>query len=336
MKPFRHILHVTDPSLDESTRCRAVELAIQNKASLTLMSVVEPLPRAIGLLNAISDTDGLQQAVAADRRRQLLEIASEYSCTGVPLDVVVTIGNRANEVVRQVISGKHDLLVKSAEGAGVVNRLLGSVSQSLMRIAPCPVWLLKPKLRGTFDCVVAAVDATSDDEATANLNHNILELSDSIAKRESAALHVVSAWDIWMETPLRMKMGDSIIDGMADELEASVRRRVDDLIGKTVTVGDVRKHISRGAAADKIRELVKHLETDLLVMGTQCRTGVAGFFIGNTAESVLSDVKCSVLTVKPEGFVSPIERDLERTVIRENAEPIFSIFSSQHDDEGRC
>ena len=335
MKTFRHILHVTDPSPDESTRCRAVELAIENKAALTLMSVVEPLPRAIGLMNSIGDTDELQRAIVADRRRQLLDIASEYSGTGVPLDVVVTVGNRANEVIRQVISGKHDLLVKSAEGFGMVNRLLGSVSQSLMRLAPCPVWLLKPKLHGTFDCVLAAIDATSDEDATAKLNRKILQLADSIANRESAALHVVSVWDVWMETQLRAKKGDKIVEGMAAELAACVSSRVDALIGETVTVADVRKHIFRGAAADRIRELVEHVEADLLVMGTQSRTGAAGFFIGNTAESVLSDVKCSVLTVKPDGFVSPIERDLERTVIREHADPIYSVFSSQYDDEGR-
>jgi len=40
-------------------------------------------------------------------------------------------------------------------------------------------------------------------------------------------------------------------------------------------------------------------------MGTVCRTGIAGFLIGNTAENVLNDVDCSVLTVKPEGFASP-------------------------------
>lgn len=36
-------------------------------------------------------------------------------------------------------------------------------------------------------------------------------------------------------------------------------------------------------------------------------TGVAGFFIGTTAENVLQLVDCSVLRVKPEGFVSPVK-----------------------------
>ena len=47
-------------------------------------------------------------------------------------------------------------------------------------------------------------------------------------------------------------------------------------------------------------------DIDLLVMGTVCRTGIAGFLIGNTAEEVLNQVDCSVLTRKLEGFVTPV------------------------------
>lgn len=45
---------------------------------------------------------------------------------------------------------------------------------------------------------------------------------------------------------------------------------------------------------------------NLLVVGTVACDGVSGLIIGNTAEAVLDDVRCSVLTVKPRGFVSPI------------------------------
>ncbi len=39
---------------------------------------------------------------------------------------------------------------------------------------------------------------------------------------------------------------------------------------------------------------------------TVSRSGNAGFIVGNTAEMVLQQVDYSVLTVKPDGFVSPI------------------------------
>jgi nucleotide-binding universal stress UspA family protein len=41
-------------------------------------------------------------------------------------------------------------------------------------------------------------------------------------------------------------------------------------------------------------------------MGTVARTGIPGLLIGNTAEGVLNQVDCSLLALKPEGFVSPV------------------------------
>jgi nucleotide-binding universal stress UspA family protein len=45
---------------------------------------------------------------------------------------------------------------------------------------------------------------------------------------------------------------------------------------------------------------------DVLVMGTVARGGIPGMLIGNTAERVLRKLPCSVLTVKPDGFESPV------------------------------
>lgn len=55
-----------------------------------------------------------------------------------------------------------------------------------------------------------------------------------------------------------------------------------------------------------IPALVEEKKVDLLVMGTIARSGTPGVFIGNTAERMLRSVDCSVLTLKPDGFVSPI------------------------------
>jgi len=67
-----------------------------------------------------------------------------------------------------------------------------------------------------------------------------------------------------------------------------------------------RLHLLKGDASVVITDLAAKKRVDLIVMGTVCRTGIAGFFIGNTAENVLQRVDCSMLTVKPEGFISPI------------------------------
>ncbi len=48
------------------------------------------------------------------------------------------------------------------------------------------------------------------------------------------------------------------------------------------------------------------LKADIVVMGTVARTGISGFIIGNTAEAILSQIECSVVAVKPSGFVTPV------------------------------
>jgi nucleotide-binding universal stress UspA family protein len=68
-------------------------------------------------------------------------------------------------------------------------------------------------------------------------------------------------------------------------------------------------HLIQGEAGDVIPQLTREKNIDLLVMGTVARTGIAGFLVGNTAENIISRLNCSLLAVKPEGFICPIPLD---------------------------
>lgn len=75
-----------------------------------------------------------------------------------------------------------------------------------------------------------------------------------------------------------------------------------------VDVTDLRPclHQVEGDPYKRIPEVVAEQGIGLLVMGTVCRTGIAGFLIGNIVEEVLNQVGCSVMTVKPDGVVTPV------------------------------
>ena len=66
-------------------------------------------------------------------------------------------------------------------------------------------------------------------------------------------------------------------------------------------------HLLKGLPKFKLPEIVKEQKIDLIMMGTVGRTGIPGFIMGNTAETVLNQINCSVLAIKPEGFVTPIK-----------------------------
>ena len=292
MKRFKNILLYAGTEQNSAALNRAVQLAMENGASLTLMDVVKPVPKALGILADVGKPLEVEKRIAEDHRRKLLQTAAEYSDTGIALDVVVTVGDPAQEIVQQVLGEQHDLVIKTADGLSVSGRLFGSIARSLLRICPCPVWMLKPEIHGEFDVVLAAVDVSADDPAHIELNRKILKLAYSVAQRENAELHVVGAWELWMESALRRRAGDAVVDAAVARNESRVTQALDELVHVDYAKsGDIHHHLRRGNAADVIRDVSDKIRADLLVMGTVCRTGVAGFLIGNTAETVLGDTR---------------------------------------------
>lgn len=181
-----------------------------------------------------------------------------------------------------------------------------------MRKCPCPVWVLKPARRTKSERIMAAVDTTGDslDLDRESLNPLILQLASSLARMDGSELHVVQAWSVfaegYMATPAQTEK--KTILKLRKETKWQYIGKLSSLIANVDLKGlTVYKHLPRSdSPARAIVKLARSKKIDLLVMGTVCRTGVAGFFIGNTAEKVLSEVNCSVLTVKPQGFVTPV------------------------------
>ncbi len=315
MHRFKNILLYAGTRRNETAVCRAVELAIENSAKLTMLDVIPHIPRAVGVLTDIAEPVELENLLAKDHRNRLLQVASEYSDTGVDINVIVSNGKPAVEIVRQVIRDKHDLVIKSADGNLDRGHFFSGIAQSLMRTCPCPVWVLKPDVHGEFKCILAAVDMEDDDEAHVNMNEQIVDISYGIAIRENAQLHIVSACDLWMEAALRRRAGNEEIDELLNARTNRVREKLEHLLRQLdVDQQRVQIHIPRGTPSDMIHGVADQVDADLIVLGTVCRTGIAGLLIGNTAEQLLTLLDFSVLALKPQGFKSPITIDDEDAV----------------------
>jgi universal stress protein E len=62
----------------------------------------------------------------------------------------------------------------------------------------------------------------------------------------------------------------------------------------------------KGLARRAIPDLAEDLGVELIVMGTVAHTGIAGILIGNTAETILNRIDCSVMAIKPGDFATPV------------------------------
>lgn len=317
MKRFKNILLVFNPEVNTSAAIdQAATLARKNSARITVFSVIKEMPSNMGMALLVLSPKELFTSVLEEYQEQVDGIVAALDKKGVTATAQVKVGIPFIEIIRQVLRDEHDLVVIAAEGkTGLTERLFGSTSMHLMRKCPCPVWVVKPSSSKEYGRILAAVDTTNDSPGPDqdSLNTLIMQLSSSMAKTNNSELHIVQVWNVYGEGYMSVRGGLS---------ETSIRRirraakkqyveQVENLLDDT-DLDDltVYKNLPRAENISKaIVALTRNKKIDLLVMGTVCRTGVAGFIIGNTAEKVLSKVDCSVLTVKPEGFISPVTLD---------------------------
>lgn len=311
MHRFKEILFIADGGRGErSGLARAIDLAESNGARLTLMDVLEVEKSHSADPKLISSVELLQDSLLADRRDELKRvvgtIAEEHP--SVPITVEVRVGPPATEVIRAVMLRKYDLVMKAINGnMGKLKMVFGSTDLTLMRKCPCPVWIVQGSSRKRDRRVLAAVDMNPNKPEAESLARLIMPLATSIANQEKSELHVVKVWRVLAEAKLR---GRSISARTVDTLIKEIKQA--HLKGLVTLLSDYpyserTVHLLEGHPGKVIPDLVKMLEIDLVVIGTVGRSGIPGLIIGNTAEKILGAVDCSVLTIKREGLLTPIE-----------------------------
>ncbi len=310
MKRFKNILTIYGHAPgDEATLRRATTLARLNNARLTVAGVMGDLD----LLNAKSEVEREQadERIVAERQEHLERLIVSVRHGGVEVRAAVLRGTPFLAIIQAVLREKHDLVIMTAEAEANFRRLLfGSTSMHLMRKCPCPVWITDPdRPSSNYSRILAAVDTFTPGEKNEAVNTLIMDLATSLARIDHSELHVVHAWEMNSrdDETSRSEITQEILDRLIERNLEARQSGVDELLGR-YELADLtyRVHMIQGKARSAIPRLASEIQADLLVMGTMSRTGIAGFFIGNSAEAILRQVDCSVLTVKPPGFVTPI------------------------------
>ena len=323
MKRFKQILCVLVNSKgDQIALERAVSVAENNHADLAVAIVTPGVTADIGMPDGDPVSADLQVEIV-NKHKQNLEALVEPYTRRVKIEIKVLVGTSFLQIIREVLRDRCDLVIKVPEQEDWLDRLFGSDDMHVLRKCPCPVWLIKPQGPKTYRRILAAVDVDSvyspqEIESQHALNRQILEIATSMALAESAELHIVHAWDVIGESAMRhgifLRRPEKEVN---DYVEQEKRRHASSL---DVLLRDVaayvgqdaleylkpQTHLVKGRARKEIPALARRLDADLVVMGTVGRTSIPGFIMGNTAETILNQLDCSVLAIKPPGFVTPV------------------------------
>jgi universal stress protein E len=322
MKRFKHILcMVASGEQDRLALERAVSLAENNHAELTVASVTQQVTGDIEINDGDPVSVDLQQAIVKARQQELESLVQPYR-ERLPIQTSVLVGISFLEIIREVLRHGYDLVIKIPDTADWMDQLFGSDDMHLLRKCPCPVWLIRSEAAKPYRRILAAVDVNDqgrpeEHKARTALNRQILEMAISLAISEFAELHIVNAWDAIGESAMRgvfLHTPEDKIIAYVEQIRQHQATRFDSLIQEvTNSMGEdavnylkPQTHLVKGQARKEIPALAKQISCDLVVMGTVARTGIPGFIMGNTAETILNQIDCSVLAIKPPGFQTPV------------------------------
>lgn len=307
MRRFKNILVVSVGTRgDLAALNRANRLALANQAKITFVRVIEGLPLSASYFLSGKRAAEIQEASETLARKELERLRKHFDGS-LRVTSKVLVGKPFVELIRAVHGASHDLLIKPREVTGE-SPTLTSVDLHLLRKCPCPTWIVNSGQRKPYGKVLIAVDPDPSDPEKLQLHADLVEIGTSLARKENGKVEVVHVWRLYGESILRgprFKLSDAEISDMERKekairlqwLESLVAPHADDSLKVTLV---------KGQAEIALSEIIDKKKPDIVVMGTVARTGLPGLLIGNTAENVLSRIKCSILAVKPRGFTSPV------------------------------
>jgi nucleotide-binding universal stress UspA family protein len=142
----RRILLATDLSAaSEGATRQAIDLARDLGATLLIVSVIDPAMRgAAG--GRVQRMDQRRRA----RETSAQEVVIRGRQAGVPVSFMIWEGEPGPSIVDAATSEQVDMVIVGSHGRGPMGRLLiGSVSEHVVRNAPCPVLVVRARAQGS-------------------------------------------------------------------------------------------------------------------------------------------------------------------------------------------
>lgn len=277
----------------------AGQLAERTGASITLLRVLE---EKLGTGSPSDETRSgrqIRELLLEVETRQVEELASRLRIDGREVSVEVCWGVPWEAVLDRVDRDGFDLVVKPANGLSRKGRVFfGSTALHLFRRCKCPVWVVGDDGR-LPEKLVAAVDPTGAIHRR-KIAGGILDWADRIGAWSGTQIHVATAWNAPAADLLRENLPEDDWKTYVEEARERVERDLRSLLASRRTaIPDDHVHLIEGIAFEVLPELAEDQDIDLIVMGTLNREGEVGDLLGETAETIIRAVHCSVLTIPP-------------------------------------
>ena len=295
---MRQILCPTDFSAPSARAFEhALALGAWYQAPVTVLHVLpEPVVAAPALPYAFSPAllDGsLRAAVQAD----LSSLVGPATRAGLHAVGELRDGSPATETVRMAQELHADLIVMGTHGrTGFQRFVLGSVAETVLRRAPCPVLTVPPRASDDadpmfFKRILCATDFSPASQAA-------VRYATALAAEADASLLLVHVLDR-LGPGSRPEPGSDGNGGPPDfecAARAQLRRAVAPEAREWCQPLEI---VARGKPVPEILRLAAEHEAGLVVMGVHGRSLLDLMAFGSVTHQVVREAACPVLTVRP-------------------------------------
>ena len=306
MNTIKKILAVIDPSKEEQIALnRSFELARKSGGQITAFLSIYDFSYEMTTMLSREERDAMRDAVISDRKVWISSLIDKHDAN-ITVDTLVVWHNRPFEsIVETVLDRDYDIVIKGTHQHDTLKSVIFTPTDwHLIRKCPVPLLLVKDHEWPAGGQILAAVNASSEEETHQALNHTILHDAAFLAELIEGNLNLVNAYP---GTPVNIAI--EIPEFNAGQYTQSVKEhhvKATHKLADKYQIPTSQCHIKEGLPEDVLPQVANQLDAELVVMGTVGRTGISAALIGNTAEHVIDCLNCDLLALKPDGYKSPL------------------------------
>lgn len=298
---YQHILVViTDQQISRRALERGLWLSRHTNAKLTLVQCLYSYPAALLPFLSKSQRQVLKHDLLEKSQRRIHQLVDPEIDRGVDITIKLLWDHNDGHAINQLVADEQvDLVVMASETHSLVaSQLKQATDYQLLRDCPCQVLLVKNHEWSDHGKILSAIDTCHDQQHNL-LNAQVIETSIGFAELLNANLHLLNAYP---GDPLSISIGIGADEKRPRLTSATIKqahKQEIDQLADDYHIPVSHTHVVEGLADDALPQLADDMDAELLVIGMQGRHGMAGAFVGNTAEFLVDRLNCDILAVKP-------------------------------------
>jgi nucleotide-binding universal stress UspA family protein len=281
---------------------RAVRLGEWFEARVEVLNIIPSLPFAMPAgLGPAYYPDPLE-VTPAQRKQVALnmgDLVEPFLGEGVPIVTKVLEGEPWRLILDEARGLPADLLVIGTHGrSGFEQLLLGSVTEKVLRRAPCPVLTVghvraHPRKGPLFRRILCAADLTHASQQTLDVALSLATENDA----QITLLHVMenlpggNGAGLVHRVPPRVPLPHELVA----EARAELRKAVPDPVR---VFCEVTERVETGAPWSEILRVAEQMDAELIVMGAHATGAVGRMVFGSTTSQVVRRAHCPVLVIQ--------------------------------------